>query len=285
MALSLINSSKIFYAKKKVFVFVFYFILFVYILQYVLIPSHTLNCNELLASTSRRKSNLTSKDVERVNEGIERNVPTAINQKSINTLENKLDIQSEDGATILLKYTESKQFITKYRCDPTTNALDGLFIANKTLIARTKRFPEVIIIIPEIKNTLITSESNIGGCISLPKSKDIKYPGRPPKLPRLSSLKKDYSSSEYRKIMLLYGKRALIGAEADGKDEKCQDESDKDVHVDVKESNTSISTNLLNDKLYIPQKRKTLRVLNEKNNKVYETEDLFKPQKKRITIT
>ncbi|KAI8878730.1 hypothetical protein K501DRAFT_277234 [Backusella circina FSU 941] len=105
------------------------------------------------------------------------------------SLKNKLDLKSEDGATVLLKYIESKQFITKYRCDSTTNALDGFFIT-KTLIARTKRSPEVIIIIPKIKNTLNTVESNIGDSISLPKSKDIKYPGRSPKRPRLSFLKK-----------------------------------------------------------------------------------------------
>ncbi|KAI8891224.1 hypothetical protein K501DRAFT_299839, partial [Backusella circina FSU 941] len=65
--------------------------------------------------------------------------------------------------------------------------------------------------------------------ISLPKSKGIKYPGRSPKLPRLSSLKKDYNSSEYRKRMLLYGKRVLISTEANRKDEKHQEEPAKKI--------------------------------------------------------
>ncbi|KAI8878028.1 hypothetical protein K501DRAFT_196819 [Backusella circina FSU 941] len=62
------------------------------------------------------------------------------------SLKNKLDLKSEDGATVLLNYIESKQFITKYRCDPTTNALDGLFVINTTLIARAKQFSELVII-------------------------------------------------------------------------------------------------------------------------------------------
>ncbi|KAG2191831.1 hypothetical protein INT47_011579 [Mucor saturninus] len=126
--------------------------------------NHPLSAENVLLSSNGRKNKLNSDDVEKIQKGIEQEIPTKLIQKLISAISgvNKLtlhdinnlryknadrvNLRSDDGAKLLIHHIESKGYNTAYRCNPISRNLDGLFFTNDTLVARAKRFSEVVVI-------------------------------------------------------------------------------------------------------------------------------------------
>ncbi|KAG2200442.1 hypothetical protein INT47_011422 [Mucor saturninus] len=126
--------------------------------------NHPLSAENVLLSSNGRKNKLNSDDVEKIQKGIEQEIPTKLIQKlisaesgvnkltvhDINNLRYKntdrVNLRSDDGAKLLIHHIKSKGYNTAYRCDPISRNIDGLFFTNDTLVARTKRFSEVVVI-------------------------------------------------------------------------------------------------------------------------------------------
>lgn len=125
--------------------------------------NHELTKENLLATSDGRKSLLDSNDIEKLQRGIDQNLPTKtiqhilsgeadynkltvhdINNIRYTTATNRVDVNSDDSATLIINHIKAANFIVESVCNSVSRDLEGLFFSKPSLLDRAKRFPEVI---------------------------------------------------------------------------------------------------------------------------------------------
>jgi hypothetical protein len=106
----------------------------------------------------------------------------------------------------------------------------------------------------------------------LPKAEDIKAPGRPRKVRRLTSIKKDFSKAKFRALYALYGKRVkakkiLKKAKKDERKDKkrkindAEEEENKDLIEEIgSESRAFLKSDYVYDAKFLFEKKKKRRI-------------------------
>ncbi|CAO3621787.1 unnamed protein product [Mucor hiemalis] len=109
--------------------------------------NHSTNEEYSLSTPHGRKNHLSTENVKKLQQDIEQKIPTKLIQKSLSSMNKRIDLKSTEGAALLLYNMESQGFITiAFSRNDSTEFFDGLFFTNQVLIERAKRFPGVILI-------------------------------------------------------------------------------------------------------------------------------------------
>ncbi|KAG2191421.1 hypothetical protein INT47_002914 [Mucor saturninus] len=108
--------------------------------------NHPLSAENVLLSSNGRNNKLNSDGVEKIQKGIEQEIPTnGVSKLTVHDINNlrykntdRVNLRSDDGVKLLIHHIESKVYNIAYRCDPISRNHDGLFFTNDTLVARAK---------------------------------------------------------------------------------------------------------------------------------------------------